>query len=273
MRNGLLRVQCYLTAEAYQKFSAEFEKFNRNREEKNKLKLSESGFCQLKLTDIAPRLRGAPKNNKNAVGRKSDSAVLGSQNTFPKEVAEMKYLLENIDHTKDNFDSPSPFQDLAEYSPPTIFSVDKNSLVKDKLKDENIGELKDENSFGKTSVDSTAFEGEKFLEGRLEETVNFSEICGRLMNKNSCSEMNDTVADEKLMSEDNIDYLLANFNDIIQPNDEHSSQAKTIVKEEVFWKESRSENENENEKQKPKEDSPSLVKKESPEQLSLFSNL
>lgn len=52
----------------------------------NTAKLSESGFCQLKLTGTAPRHRGAPKGNKNAAGQRRKIPSANSENIQVKSV-------------------------------------------------------------------------------------------------------------------------------------------------------------------------------------------
>ena len=107
IKSELLRVQCYMTKEAYQNFSAEFDNFNDKRKERNEPKLSESGFCHLKLTGTFPRLRGAPHGNQNALARKNNSADDGYQNDTFDESHKPSFKVENSGCSEDNFDPPS----------------------------------------------------------------------------------------------------------------------------------------------------------------------
>ena len=86
MKNGLFRIQCYLTESAFKVFNKERELYNQN-EEKNKL--SESGFCQLKLTGTVSSFRGAPKGNKNAAGPRAKKRISDAEKALalhPKNI-------------------------------------------------------------------------------------------------------------------------------------------------------------------------------------------
>ncbi len=102
MKNGLRRFQFYLTEEGYRKFEAELEEFNKGRTEENLPKLSESGFCQLKLTGASPLLRGAPRGNKNACGRRTKPPVDSAESDFSNQTDSRDSLPDNHQTETDN---------------------------------------------------------------------------------------------------------------------------------------------------------------------------
>lgn len=203
MKNGLRRLQFYLNEDAYQQFKAEFEKFNQNREEKGESKLSESGFCQKKLTGALPRFRGAPKGNKNALDRRSTSLPVCAGNEFSEAVKDACSLQKNqqsiVDDFEPNASSENSSRLLAAWSVPD----NDNTL----LKDESDGNASSE----EMSVNSIAISEKNSTEILPDKTTDLSERESHSAKIILTSKIAETGTEDIQPSEEEIDELLENL--------------------------------------------------------------
>ncbi len=203
MKNGLLRVQCYLTEDAYKEFSAELEEFNKNLEGESKSKLSESGFCQMKLTGAFPRLRGAPKGNKNALGRKANSLPDCAVNEVAKAAEDAISLRENRQSFTDDFEQDALSDNPARLPPASSIPADNNISVENDFDGTNSSE--------RILVDSIAFPEENSSENVSEEATDLSQSKSRATKEDSTSKSVNPTSAKIQFTEEETDRLLENI--------------------------------------------------------------